>query len=49
MHMGYFCTLRLHASQIPVKAGHEFIVSVDEKYAKACDDKVLFMDYVSVS
>ncbi|TRM66450.1 pyruvate kinase [Schizophyllum amplum] len=31
---------------IPIKAGHEFIVSTDEKYAEACDDKVLFMDYV---
>lgn len=30
---------------IPIKAGHEFIVSTDEKYAEACDDKVLFMDY----
>ncbi|GJE85729.1 pyruvate kinase [Phanerochaete sordida] len=30
---------------IPIKAGHEFIVSVDDKYSKACDDKVLYMDY----
>lgn len=35
-----------NALQIPIKAGHEFIVSVDDKYAKACDDKVLYMDYV---
>ncbi|KAF7799253.1 hypothetical protein EIP86_010485 [Pleurotus ostreatoroseus] len=32
-------------TDIPIKAGHEFIVSVDAKYAEACDDKVLFMDY----
>lgn len=30
---------------IPIKAGHEFIVSTDEKYSKICDDKVLYMDY----
>lgn len=35
------------ARQIAIKAGHEFIVSVDPKYANACDDKVIFMDYVS--
>ena len=39
--------LTFSAPQIPIKAGHEFIVSVDAKYAEACDDKVLFMDYVS--
>lgn len=33
-------------AQIPIKAGHEFTVSVDEKYSKSGDDKVLFMDYV---
>ena len=31
---------------IPIKAGHEFIVSTDEKYYDQCDDKVLYMDYV---
>ncbi|KAL1720812.1 pyruvate kinase [Schizophyllum commune] len=30
---------------IPIKAGHEFIVSTDEKYYDQCDDKVLYMDY----
>lgn len=30
---------------IPIKAGHEFTVSVDPKYGEIGDDKVLFMDY----
>ncbi|KAK7694922.1 hypothetical protein QCA50_002110 [Cerrena zonata] len=30
---------------IAIKAGHEFIVSVDTKYAEACDDRVIFVDY----
>ena len=33
--------------QIPIKAGHEFIVSTEDKYAESGDDKVLYMDYVS--
>jgi hypothetical protein len=33
--------------QIPIKAGHEFIVSTDDKYAKICDDQVMWVDYVS--
>ena len=42
--------LTVHAwRQIPIKAGHEFIVSTEDKYAEACDDKVLYMDYVSRS
>lgn len=36
-------------AQIPIKAGHEFIVSVDDKYAKIGDDQVLYMDYVCAS
>ena len=35
-------------SQIAIKAGHEFIVSVDDKYSKACDDRVMYVDYVSL-
>ncbi|EJD03885.1 pyruvate kinase [Fomitiporia mediterranea MF3/22] len=30
---------------IPIKAGHEFIVSTDDKYAEIGDDKVLYVDY----
>ncbi|KLO09324.1 pyruvate kinase [Schizopora paradoxa] len=30
---------------IPIRAGHEFTVSTDEKYAEIGDDKVLYMDY----
>jgi pyruvate kinase len=33
------------SADIPIKAGHEFIVSTDEKYAQIGDDKVLYMDY----
>ena len=33
-------------SQYTLKAGNEFIVSTDDKYAEACDDKVLYVDYV---
>ena len=32
--------------QIPIKAGHEFIVSTEDKYAKIGDDKIIYMDYV---
>lgn len=33
--------------QIPIPAGHEFYVTTDDQYAQACDDKFLYMDYVS--
>ena len=29
-----------------MKAGHEFIISTDDKYAEIGDDKVLYVDYV---
>ena len=32
--------------QIPIKAGHEFIITTDDKYSEICDDKVLYVDYV---
>lgn len=32
--------------QIPIKSGHEFIISTDDKYSEICDDKVLYVDYV---
>ncbi|KAG0170977.1 Pyruvate kinase [Apophysomyces sp. BC1034] len=31
--------------EIPIKAGHEMIFSVDPKYAEICDDQVLYLDY----
>lgn len=31
--------------EIAIKAGHEFIVSTEDKYSEICDDKVLYMDY----
>lgn len=30
---------------IPIKAGHEFILSTDEQYKENCDDKVMYIDY----
>ncbi|THG99902.1 hypothetical protein EW026_g2540 [Hermanssonia centrifuga] len=30
---------------IPIKAGHEFIVSTEDKYNESGDDKIIFMDY----
>lgn len=32
--------------QVPIKAGHEFLVSTEDKYSEICDDKVLWFDYV---
>jgi pyruvate kinase len=34
---------------IPVKAGHEFIISTDPKYSEICDDKVLWLDYQNIT
>ncbi|KAI9486021.1 MAG: pyruvate kinase [Benjaminiella poitrasii] len=31
--------------EVPIKAGHEFILSVNEKYRDQCDDKVMYIDY----
>lgn len=33
----------------PVAPGHEMIFSTDEKYAKSCDDKVMYVDYKNIS
>lgn len=38
-----------NVTQIAVSAGHEFIVSTDDKYSEICDDKVIWVDYVRVS
>jgi hypothetical protein len=35
------------AVQVPIKAGHEFIVTTDVKYKDICDDKYMYVDYVS--
>lgn len=35
--------------QFPVKAGHEFILSTNDQYKDICDDKVMYVDYVSTS
>jgi hypothetical protein len=39
--------LKLFFSQVAIKAGHEFILSTDDKYAKSCDSQIMWMDYVS--
>ncbi|KAG1800917.1 pyruvate kinase [Suillus plorans] len=30
---------------VPIKAGHEFIISTEDKHSEICDDKVLWFDY----
>ncbi|EMD41994.1 pyruvate kinase [Gelatoporia subvermispora B] len=30
---------------VPIKAGHEFIVSTEDQYQNSCDDKVIYVDY----
>jgi len=35
-------------ADIPIKAGHEFIVSTEEKYKEDCSDKVMYVDYVNL-
>ncbi|KAF8168222.1 pyruvate kinase [Crassisporium funariophilum] len=32
----------------PIPAGHEFILSTDPKYSEACDDQVMWVDYVNL-
>jgi Pyruvate kinase, barrel domain len=34
------------ALKVPIKAGHEFVVSTEDKYKECCDDKVMYVDYV---
>ncbi|KAI7894211.1 pyruvate kinase [Mucor mucedo] len=31
--------------ELPIVSGHEFIISVDEKYMDQCDDKIMYVDY----
>lgn len=35
-------------ADIPIKAGHEFIVTTDEKYKEDCHDKYMYVDYVNL-
>ncbi|PVG04825.1 putative pyruvate kinase [Serendipita vermifera] len=35
-------------TDIPIKAGHEFIVSTEDKYKEVCDDKVMYVDYANL-
>jgi len=32
----------------PISAGHEFIVTTDQKYSEACDDHYMFVDYANL-
>ena len=34
--------------QIAISAGHEFVVSTEAKYSEICDDKIMYLDYVSM-
>ncbi|KAI0067803.1 pyruvate kinase [Artomyces pyxidatus] len=40
--------LMRNGQDVPISAGHEFIVTTDTKYAEACDDKFMFVDYVNL-
>lgn len=33
----------------PIPPNHEMIFSIDDKYAKACDDKVMYIDYKNIT
>lgn len=33
----------------PIVAGHEMIFTTDDKYAKSCDDKIMYVDYKNIS
>lgn len=35
--------------EFPIAAGHEMTFSTDPTYAKACDDKVMFIDYANIT
>ncbi|KAH7928522.1 pyruvate kinase [Leucogyrophana mollusca] len=34
---------------LPIKAGHEFVISTDDKYSEVCDDKILWLDYKNLT
>ncbi|KAI6008275.1 pyruvate kinase [Pisolithus orientalis] len=38
-----------NGKDIPIKAGHEFIITTDDKYSECCDDKILWLDYKNLS
>ncbi|CDR43326.1 CYFA0S11e04104g1_1 [Cyberlindnera fabianii] len=33
----------------PIGVGHEMIFTTDDKYAKACDDKIMYIDYKNIT
>ena len=33
----------------PVTIGHEMILTTDDKYAKACDNKIMYVDYKNIT
>ncbi|KAF8269324.1 pyruvate kinase [Lactarius quietus] len=41
--------LMRNGQDIPISAGHEFIVTTDAKYKDICDDKYLYVDYTNIT
>jgi len=37
-----------NGQDIPIVAGHEFVVATDLKYKDICDDKYMYVDYVNL-
>ncbi|TFY80670.1 hypothetical protein EWM64_g3345 [Hericium alpestre] len=37
-----------NGQDVPIQAGHEFIVSTESKYKDVCDDKVIYVDYTNL-
>lgn len=33
----------------PIPSGHDMIFTTDDKYAKACDDKIMYVDYKNIT
>jgi len=33
----------------PIPAGHEFIISTDDRFSEICDDKVMWVDYTNIT
>lgn len=48
-HFRILITPGLIKFQFPIPAGHEFIISTDTKYSEICDDKVMWVDYVTLA
>ncbi|KAG8838053.1 Pyruvate kinase [Serendipita sp. 400] len=40
--------LMRNETDIPIKAGHEFIISTEDKHKDCCDEKVMYVDYANL-